>query len=82
MTGIARFVYEKGLIVQMYGFNSVGNPVALGRIQNGQIVYWYDFYGFAKTRRFVLSNPTDSPVSMRVTIQKLSGLLDDKNAAV
>ena len=46
-SGITRIVYEKGMIVQMFGFNSIGNAVSLGRVANGQIVYWYDFSGNA-----------------------------------
>ena len=42
-SGIVRVVYEKGIMVQMFGFNSIGNAVSLGRLANGQIVYWYDF---------------------------------------
>ena len=45
--GITRTVYERGMIVQMFGFNSIGNAVSLGRVANGQIVYWYDFSGNA-----------------------------------
>ena len=46
-SGITRIVFEKGMIVQMFGFNSIGNAVTLGRVANGQIVYWYDFSGNA-----------------------------------
>ena len=52
----------------MYGFDSLGNAVLLGRVRNGQIVYWYDFTGDSTTRRFVVSNPMGSPLSFRVTI--------------
>ena len=67
-SGITRIVYEKGMIVQMFGFNSIGNAVSLGRVANGQIVYWYDFSGNAQQRRFLFSNPTDFPLSFRVTL--------------
>lgn len=75
-TGIARFVFETGVIVQMYGFDSLGNAVLLGRVRNGQIVYWYNFTGDSVTRRFVVSNPMGAPLSFRVTIQKLVQLLE------
>lgn len=67
-SGITRIVFEKGMIVQMFGFNSIGNAVSLGRVANGQIVYWYDFSGNALQRRFLFSNPTDYPLSFRVTL--------------
>ena len=73
-TGIARFVYESGTIVQMYGFNSLGTAVLLGRISNGQNTYWFDFQGKAEVRRFVVSSPTGFPVSFRVTIEKVKQL--------
>lgn len=72
-------MFESGVVVQMYGFNSLGTAVLLGRIKNGQIVYWYDFTGDSATRRFVISNPMSMPLSFRVTIQKLVQLLE-KNA--
>ena len=56
------------MIVQMFGFNSIGGTVSLGRVANGQIVYWYDFRGDAVIRRFIISNPTDAPLSFRITI--------------
>jgi len=67
-TGIARFVYESGLTVQMYTYNSLKQPVKLGSIVNGQIMYWYGFDGKATARKFVISNPTKFPVSLRITI--------------
>jgi hypothetical protein len=60
----------------MYGFDSLGNAVLLGRVRNGQIVYWYDFTGESDTRRFVVTNPMGEPLSFRVTIQKLAQLLE------
>lgn len=76
-TGIARFVYETGVVVQMYGFNSLGTAVLLGRVRNGQVVYWYEaFTGDSPTRRFVLSNPMGQPLSFRVTVQKLAQLIE------
>jgi hypothetical protein len=55
----------------MYGFNSLGNAVLIDRINNGKNVYWFDFSGNAEVRRFVVSNPTDYPLSFRVTISKV-----------
>ena len=67
-TGIARFVYEAGLVIQMFSYNSLGQTVSLGRIANGQIVYWYKSDGKALTRKFVMSNPSKYPISFRITI--------------
>jgi hypothetical protein len=76
-TGIARFVFEQGMLVQMYSFNSLGQNISMGRVTNGQIVYWYDFAGNAPTRRFVLSNPMKFPASFRITVQRLESMLID-----
>lgn len=79
-TGIARFVYESGVQVQMFSMNSLGQPVKIGNVGNGQILYWYGFDGKAPTRKFVLNNPIQFPVSFRITVQNLKHMLDQASS--
>jgi len=34
-TGIARYVYELGIVVQMYSYDSLGDLIPRGKISNG-----------------------------------------------
>ena len=53
-TGFARFVYETGMQITMYPYNSLKQVVNFGTpITDGQIMYWYGFQGTAKPRKFV-----------------------------